>query len=85
MTLCPFSAFKNVFGEPGKGVHRWQLFNTAVVDFVLTLVAAAMISGVTNAPLVLTTIGMLVLGMVVHVLFGVRTNTLVYLGIVCRD
>ena len=85
MSFCPLSAFKNVLGEPGKGVHRWQYFNTAIVDFVLTLLAAAIISSITNVPLVLMTVGLLVLGMVVHVLFGVRTNTLVYLGIVCRD
>jgi hypothetical protein len=81
MPFCPLSAFKNVLGEPGKGVHRWQYFNTAIVDYVMTLLAAAIISSVTNVPLVLTTIGMLVLGMVLHMLFGVRTNTLVYLGI----
>ena len=85
MPFCPLSAFKNVLGEPGKGVHRWLYFNTAIVDYVMTLLAAAIISSVTNVPLVLTTIGMLVLGMVLHILFGVRTNTLVYLGIICRD
>ena len=84
MRLCPFSAFKDVLGVPGKGVHRWQYFNTAIVDYVMTLLAAAIISSVTSVPLVLTTIGMLGLGIVLHILFGVKTNTLAYLGVVCR-
>ena len=37
----------------------------------------------TKIPLVLTTIGILILGIIMHYLFGVETNTLKYLGITC--
>jgi hypothetical protein len=41
MTFCKYS---NLFGEPGTGVHKYRLFNLAIVDVVMTIVGAFLIS-----------------------------------------
>lgn len=83
MTYCPFRKFKNMFGVPNKGVHAYRLMNTAIVDYILTILAAMITSFVMKVPLVLTTIGWFIGGMVAHILFGVNTSTLQWLGIRC--
>ena len=81
--MCIFSEYKNIFGEIGKGVHKYRFLNTALIDYTLTILVAILITYFTDIPLVLTTIGLLVLGIILHYLFGVNTNTLKYLGITC--
>lgn len=36
-----FCKYKNIFGEPGKGVHKYQFVGMAIVDWVLTISLAA--------------------------------------------
>ena len=79
MTL--FSAYRDAFGAPGEGVHRHRLLGAAGVDYLLSLVLAAVLAGVTRVPLVLTTVGVLLAGMLAHYLFGVPTHALRYLGL----
>lgn len=83
MTFCPFIKFNKIFGSPGKGVHSFRLLNTALVDYVLTLLGAILLTYLTNIPLVLTTIGLLLLGIILHVLFGIPTEAVKYLGLTC--
>jgi len=81
--MCIFSKYKDIFGEAGKGVHSYRFLNTALVDYLLTILGAILLTYLTDIPLVLTTIGLLVLGIILHYLFGVNTNSLKYLGITC--
>ena len=81
--MCIFSKYKDIFGEAGKGVHSYRFLNTALVDYLLTILGAILLTYLTDIPLVLTTIGLLVLGLILHYLFGVNTNSLKYLGITC--
>ena len=81
---CPFKEFKNLFGIKKKGMHRHRMFNdTAIMDYIFSIIGAFVISYFTKIPLVLTTIVVLLVGILVHLLFGVQTNTLTYLGIKC--
>ena len=41
MNLCKY---KNVLGEPNKGIHSYRLFGLAIADIVMTIVAAFIIS-----------------------------------------
>jgi hypothetical protein len=41
MNLCKY---KDLLGEPGKGVHSYRIFNIAIVDVVLTILVALLIS-----------------------------------------
>lgn len=80
---CPFSKYKNIFGAPNTGVHSYRFLDTALVDYIMTLLAAALITKMTSVPLVITTILLLVLGIFLHVLFGVNTGAVKFLGLAC--
>jgi len=81
--MCIFSEYKDFFGKVGEGVHKYRFLNTAMVDYCLTVCFAMLITYLTDIPLILTTIGLFVLSIFFHYLFGVETNTLKYLGIRC--
>jgi hypothetical protein len=83
MLLCPFTKYRDIFGTPGTGVPRFKFKGTSLVDYVLTIGAAFLVTYLTDVPLVLTTIGMLVLGIVAHMLFGVPTVSAQFLGLSC--
>ena len=84
MTFCPFSQYKNFFGEPNTGVHRYRIADSPMIDYVLTIIGAIIIAYTTRVPLVLTTIGLFILGLILHLLFGVETTSLKYLGLTCK-
>jgi hypothetical protein len=84
MDICPFSKYKNILGIIGKGIHKYRFQNTAIMDYIFTIILAFITTYFSNIPLVLTTIMWLVLGIIFHILFGVKTNTLKYLGISCK-
>ena len=81
---CPFSRFKNALGEANKGVHQYKVLNTAIVDYILTLLGAFALTYFSDIPLVLTTVGLFIMGMFLHILFGVNTDALQYLNVVCK-
>ena len=83
MNACPFRQFRDIFGDPGKGIHAYRIFDTALVDYILSLLGAMLMTYLTAIPLVLTTIIVLISGIIFHALFGVDTNTLRFLGIRC--
>jgi len=83
MDFCPFKKFKNRLGIPGKGVHKYRVMNTAIIDYILTIVMAFVSAYLLHVPLVLSTIVWFILGICFHILFGVKTNTLRSLGISC--
>ena len=76
----PLKKYKDIFGKPGEGIHKYRFLGTAISDYLLTILAAVIITYFTKIPLVLTTIFAFVLGIVFHVIFGVETNTTRYLG-----
>ena len=72
MSLCKY---KNIFGEPGKGVHSIRIFNIAVVDLLATLLVAYAISRIYKKITFLeASVFMLLLGIIFHHLFCVRTT-----------
>jgi len=82
--MCIFSEYKDLFGKSGKGVHGYRfLKDTAILDYFIAIFFAMFVTYMTKIPLVLTTIGVLIFGIIMHYLFGVETNTLKYLGITC--
>ena len=76
----PLKKYKDIFGKPGEGIHKYRFLGTAISDYLLTILAAVIITYFTKIPLVLTTILAFVLGILFHVIFGVETNTTRYLG-----
>ena len=83
VNTCPFSKFRDIFGVPGQGVHALKFKGTSLVDYFLTIVLAFLITAATGWPLVLTTRGALVLGVILHALCGVNTETVKALRLSC--
>lgn len=84
LNLCKY---KNIFGEPGTGVHKYRIFDIAVVDTVLTVLIIALIIWVwykkfstvktrkhVGWVVLFTTIIVFSLGIFAHRLFCVNTT-----------
>jgi len=80
---CSLKKFSDIFGKPRTGIHSYRFLDTAIVDYIGTILFAIIFTKITKVPLVLSTILMFVLGIILHSIFGVQTNTLTYLGISC--
>ena len=71
MNLCKY---KNILGVPGQGPHSYRIFNIAIVDVLLTLILAYIISYIYKISFVKTSITLFILGILLHRLFCVRTT-----------
>lgn len=72
--MCIFKKFKDIFGEPNKGVHSYRLFDVAIVDVILTIVIGFLISYLFNVSFWKTLLILFLLGIILHRLFCVRTT-----------
>lgn len=64
---------KNIFGKPNEGIHAPRIFGLAAVDLLLTIAAAWGLAKYFKIPFWKTILALLVLGVVVHTLFCVKT------------
>jgi hypothetical protein len=71
MSLCKY---KDLFGKPGEGVHSWRIFDVGVIDVLVTILAAYLISYLIGIRLLYVIPAIFILGIVVHRLFCVRTK-----------
>ena len=71
MDLCKY---KHILGVPGQGPHSYRIFNIAIVDVILTIILAYIISYLFKISLVKTSIILFILGILLHRLFCVRTT-----------
>ena len=71
MDLCKY---KNILGEPNKGVHSFRIFNIAIVDVLLTILLAYILYFFTNYKFIYILIIMFILGIISHRFFCVRTT-----------
>lgn len=72
MSLCKY---KNLFGEVGKGVHSYRIFNIAVVDTLLTILGAYIIYlFFPKYSFFYILLFLFILGILLHRLFCVRTT-----------
>jgi hypothetical protein len=79
MGKCPYA---NIFQAPGTGPHAYRFMGFAVVDTVLTVLAAWLAyKWVGVFSFVVWLVGFLVLAEVSHYAFGVQTAGLTALGI----
>lgn len=69
--LCKY---KDILGKPGKRVHSYRIFNIAIVDVLLTILAAYILSIFTKYKFIYTLIFMIILGIIIHRIFCVRTT-----------
>lgn len=63
-----------MFGKPKEGAHALRVFNLAIVDVLLTVVAAFVISQLIHIPFWLTLLTLFIIAVVIHRLFCVNTT-----------
>ena len=71
MGLCDYS---NIFGKPNEGFHSYRIFDLAIIDVIATVIAAAVISFVSDVHLVYILLIAFALAIIAHRLFCVRTT-----------
>jgi len=69
--LCKY---KDSLGEPGKGVHSYRLFGVAIVDVVMTVFVAFLVSWYFRLAFIPLTILFFLTGILLHRLFCVKTK-----------
>lgn len=69
--LC---SLKNMFGKPGYGVHSIRIFDIAIVDLLLTILISWLLARYFNRNFWLILGIVLVIGIISHRLFCVRTT-----------
>jgi uncharacterized membrane protein YdbT with pleckstrin-like domain len=69
--LCKY---KNSLGEPNKGIHSYRFMGLAIVDVIMTIIGALLISYYINYPFLIVVICLFILGIIAHRLFCVRTT-----------
>jgi len=71
MSLCKY---KNALGIPNKGIHSYRFMGVAIMDVLMTILAAYLISIFFKYNFIHTTIVLFILGIMLHRLFCVRTT-----------
>ena len=66
--------YANILGAPGTGVHSIRIFDIAVFDMLLTVIAAYIISKKFKKDFKIVLIILFVLGIIVHRIFCVNTT-----------
>jgi hypothetical protein len=69
--LCKY---KNALGEPKKGVHSYRFLGVSIMDVLMTLIGAAIISYFSGYSFLYVAIFLFILGIFLHRLFCVRTT-----------
>jgi len=88
-SLCKY---KSIFGEPNTGVHATRLFDFAINDIIATFAGALLFSLIYNYYMtskieynqtyfIKASIGLLLLGIIIHKLFCVDTKLNKLLGL----
>ena len=72
-----------MFGKPKQGTHAARFLGSAAVDYFGTLIMAFFLTFATGVPLVLSTLGFFSLGLLGHIVFGVKTQSTTWLGFKC--
>jgi len=68
---CPF---RDILGRPNEGIHSYRLFNLAIVDIILTVIGAIIISKIFNYNFMVILIIIFILGIILHRIFCVNTT-----------
>jgi hypothetical protein len=70
-TLCKY---KDFFGKPNTGLHRYRIFDIAMVDVAVTIFFGYIISLFVDISLWIILVVLFITGIVAHRLFCVRTR-----------
>ena len=71
MRLCQY---RNMLGAPKTGLHSYRLFDIAIVDVILTIILAYVISLIWKWPFTYVLLFLFVFGTFLHYIFCVQTT-----------
>ena len=71
VSLCKY---KNALGIPNEGIHSYRLFGVAIIDVIMTIIGALIISYFFKISFIYTLITLFILGIILHKVFCVRTT-----------
>ena len=71
LSLCPY---KNLFGEPGKGIHKYRILDIGVIDVSVTVFVAFLIAKYSKQDFKIVLFSFFLFGIIIHRLFCVRTT-----------
>lgn len=69
-----FCKYKDLLGKPGTGFHSFRIGGIAVGDTIFVFICCIIISYLFDYSLLITTLGIFLLGIIVHRMFCVRTT-----------
>lgn len=69
--LCKY---KDSLGKPNQGIHQYRLFGVAIVDVIMTIIAAGIISYFSKYNFLMILVILFLLGIILHRIFCVRTT-----------
>jgi fatty acid desaturase len=69
--LCKY---KDILGKPDQGIHKYRIFNIAIVDVILTILLALFVSYIFKLNFWITLLLVFLLGILMHRLFCVKTT-----------
>ena len=72
-----------LFGVENEGIHKYRILDSPIVDHVLNLITAGVITYITQVPLELTIPLWYLFGILIHYLFGINSGTIRYLNLEC--
>lgn len=81
MSISIFKKYKNILGKQNEGVHKFKFLGTSMFDYLLTIGLAFLTTFLSKIPLVLTTIFWFIIGIILHILFGVETDVIKFFKI----
>ena len=68
---CPY---KNALGVPGEGIHSYRIFDIAIMDVMMTIMAAWLVSYFSKLRFLYVATGLFLSGIILHRFFCVRTT-----------
>lgn len=70
-----FCKYKNIFGEPNTGLHEYRILDIAIVDVILTILAALFINiYLPHYNVIVILFVLFLIGIISHRIFCVRTT-----------
>lgn len=71
MNLC---SFRDIFGKPNEGVHSVRFMGVAIIDFILTVLVALIVSYLFAQNFLMILVILILLGIILHRIFCVKTS-----------
>ena len=66
--------YKHIFGKPKEGIHKYRLYDFAIVDIILTIILAIIISKKYKINFIITLFIVFIIGIFFHYIFCVDTT-----------